>query len=330
VNRATVVILLAAFASTGCGGKAEEPPSTIWPKEQLPEAIAKVICRGVGSCCSSLGSAFDVALCESVLQARYAAQSICASSRAYQPEFGSACVTGIADAFAQCPNGVGMLGGGYCSSMCRGTSPVGATCTSFQDCAQSSTQRVSCSALGPNDNRVCFVQTRGRLGDTCVETCSEFEIKGKQGWSCSFPSLLAVAATSKAVSCYVTDGLYCSSQGICESRLPVGASCAPMHDVCTLGAVCAGDPPLCIVPAPIGGTCLSQASCAFLAYCTPEKVCVAKKALGVACVENGECASAQCDATTRVCVTNTSPVLGGIVINSAVCADPTAIPTLTF
>jgi hypothetical protein len=175
------------------------------------------------------------------------------------------------------------------SAPCRrifvGIVPVGQACFGGDECVPGST----CFPTGDGTKRQCtdWNALRGKLGQSCLFTCSEVE-EANDGVNCSGGGGAGGGSGtggSAPVNCFTNDGLYCDGANGCAKMPAIGQACST-------GAFCAGDAfcdqGIC-APKGTSGPCGLIDSCAATAYCAAEGQCQLRKASGEACTSDAEC-----------------------------------------
>jgi len=303
--RVSFVALLLVVASCGGtlspsdggpGGSAGAPvveSSEPVPLEQFPARFADAWCDNVGGCCSAGNWSFELATCKANAAGTMGARLVAVPPNGvYDPDAAGACLYAVASAARGCDATAEHLVEDACRALIVGTLPLGADCTSNQECVSAEEPSI-CSGLKyengfPSGTGVCAVKTvfsipHGQLGDECLDTC--------QG--SAEHALGCIASDSRrpnAVPCFTSDGLYCPGAGLtCQPSRQVGQSCT-MHD-CVAGAFCDA------------GTCAPQRSSgpceAWIDACSSDSFCNAgqcerKRPIGRSCQSSEWCEVNQC------------------------------------
>jgi len=264
--------LLACSGST-TGGTTSAGPV---PREQFASQFAHAICDNIGGCCQQSGVPHDPAACVQVLEPLYA-QLFGSYKSQYDAAKGGECVAYAANLAKSCtPNPPP----GPCDDVSVGTVPNGGQCQYSADCIRPPNGDVSC-----NDG-VCEQEPRGKLGDGCSGTCTEYG----NSTSCSGGS--GGTSGSGPAVCYTNDGLQCGSSGTCEALAALGAAC--QYGGCVAEAYCDWSAQKCVPRVTIGGSCTDTEDCVDGAFCDSTSKCAALLANGAACSSDSDCLSDAC------------------------------------
>ena len=279
---AVVWTLLAA-----CGGKSAESGVAPVALSDVPAKAVAAFCTGYGNCCASKGFAFNATACAANHQVN--PDTICPAPEVYDPQAAGDCIAELQAAYSACS--LSRTAMSACDRVCIGTAAPGASCTSDSDCAQPAFGTASCAWQNASSAAlVCVVRVPGKEGDACSSTCT----KSADGNGLACDSGVPVVGVtnsqpSGAASCYTNDGLYCSTNSVCQPLVAIGSSCTA-GDVCVNGA-----------------------------YCTTAQICGPQKAAGATCDTPLECLG-DCDLVTQLCVSvDATPRLD---VTAASCANP--------
>ena len=271
------------------------------PIEDFPRLYADAACNNLGPCCAQAGFPHDAAQCHAAMERslqREFEMELLQPNRAYDAVAARACLdagsasTPISRACTALPSAV--------SAPCRrifvGTLPVGQACLGGVECVPGST----CYPTGDGAKRQCtdWNALRGKLGQSCLFTCTEVE-EDKEGVDCSSRGGAGGGGGpggSAPVNCFTSDGLYCESAIGCAKIPAIGEACST--DFCAGEAFC--DQGIC-APKRTSGPCGLIDSCAATAYCAADGQCELRKATGEACTSDRECPTTDlCDGTCRL------------------------------
>ena len=275
-----------ATGTGGAGGNGGAiDPATISIPDPISESefkalIAVLGCDAEGPCCAAAGFQYNAATCQLLLTASW---NNSPPNTTFDSASAVACLKWL-QAKPAC--------GGQnpaCDSIYRGTLPTGAACQSDEECAPSGNLEVNCDST---DN-VCTTTSRGKLGDTCDETC----LAAAEGLTLCFTVFEAKVypVTPYAhMACDRAQGLFCdTSIRQCAALKGAGGSCTGRSD-CAVGMNCvvSGTKGTCEPNPTAGQPCPSTESvilCSFDAYCGSDEVCYTLKAAGQSCTTSAEC-----------------------------------------
>jgi len=286
------LLLLPFWLLSACGGLSTEPGTgALVPQSDLANRFASAVCNGYRGCCASTGFAFNQTACDAA--ARASVGSNPCPNGTYDPAAAGECFQAIETAYTSCSRTLpaGSPAVAACDRICTGSLPLGAACSSADECAPSAGGTVTCASSSATSlQRVCSSMPRGKAGDPCGLTCAG----SGSGQVCASvvtdPTQPAVPRSSGI--CYQDDGLYCSAAATptCQPVAPVGGPCEGFFGSCVAGAYCAA------------GTC------------------AVKKADGAACTAANECLGI-CDSVTKLCravaVTSTTLNVTADICNGA-------------
>jgi hypothetical protein len=245
----------------GCKSADQEEAAAI-SREELPAAIASVLCDSLRDCCSAAKFVFDSASCAAGVSARldaYLDQRTTAAV-SYDARAAGDCLAQL-EQTVRCGRTEGAENEGACRRMLSGTLAEGQPCSLTPECAEPGI----CSQDFATRESTCVHETirtlvHGREGDACSMTCDDED-------ACSYPELPGDTSgeptepTAPRVGCYIEDSLVCIE------------TCQRLKDV---GEPCAG-----------AGGCKD--------FCDRESmVCAAPRQNGAACREGFECQSGSC------------------------------------
>ncbi len=251
----------ASGGAAGAGGVLNEA--------NAPALFAEALCDNIQPCCQDAGLVYDAEACK-VTSARELKSSLDQPDTVFDPEGARRCLDAMLQALTTCSD----VERSECSGMIKGTLPAGAPCTSPLSCAAPEVGDAYCQ-------EVCIQVPRGKSGDGCNSTCTDFP-----GYLSCFG-----AGSSGPASCYTNDGLYCAASGKCEALIKAGEPCRPGG--CVAGNYCAQ---VCKPTVGVGSACSSYDACGETAYCDfAISRCVAKKPAGAACDDLNQCLDGYCN-----------------------------------
>ncbi len=281
--------LLAAAASFGGCGKTGDGGAV--ERSELPAAVANVMCGSLGSCCKSSSFAFDEAACRRQQTAVLADElsRFDPKNVSYDAQAAGDCLAALA-AHIECGRIDDSSANATCQKIFSGKLGLGEVCTDSMECARPAAGGSAFCETTPNDAvvKVCMQQAgsagvHGKKGQSCNGSC--------EGDNCSIaaePVPGDTATPTQPVLCYQSDGLYCSSSGVCEALLGRGQPCTDFAS-CTADLFCDLTTGACAAPLALGASCNSSYECQSH-YCTDDTSRCAERT-----VTSAQCASAQLD-----------------------------------
>jgi hypothetical protein len=277
---------LSAACFGACGSSESGPPV---PIDDLPRLIADAFCNNIGPCCEQAGFPHDPAQCHATTEngARGQIEKIrMQPAIGYDPVAARGCVDVYVSVMQAC------TGQGQIEAACRrvffGTLQPGQTCASNGECIPGAT------CHGTSGGRQCVdsKELRGKLGQMCSATCTEFE---NGSGSCSGSGGAGGqggSSGSPPVSCYTNDGLYCDGSNACATVPGIGQACMTGLQ-CGAQAFC--DNGICAAKRTSGSCGEFNDGCADTAYCEwNTQQCHPRKPTGASCATSVECATDAC------------------------------------
>jgi len=261
VKRATGWFGVALVCAVFGGCKSADDDAAPVSQNELPGAVANLVCDSLGACCSSAKLVFDSTNCHAAESAliRNKLRETLTPAVKYDAQAAGDCVAALKkDSVCGSTDNADAIPA--CERMFIGTLAEGQPCTNSAECAGQG----SCTEDPTTFERVCRVLSagnaawiRGKLGDSCQGSCEDAA-------SCSstpvpgdvFVDPNAPAATP--VACYYSDSLYCD--GTCKKVKAIGEACATSN-ACEDGLFCDFDPGICAAPHPNGATCIGGFEC---------------------------------------------------------------------
>jgi hypothetical protein len=312
-----------AGAAAGAGGTGAGGGITGAPVSQADfgNALASAVCDHVGACCMQYGVPFDAATCKSTAQAQGAQLAMVdPASTAFDPQAAGDCLAQISAVLQGCVYTGTDNPIPACDRMLVGVLPLGASCTSSDQCMSGDCGYPDFAMPGAVLQCItAAVRSHGHAGDPCSSTCTE-EPGG--GTACAATGSAGAGgadgpggsggAPAQPVDCYTNDNLYCgTTQKTCSVLPAVGAACADGQ--CQAGAYCDTlGTGLCAL-AQGNNPCSNDSECAMGSYCPlgmpTFNGCSPRLADGAACTNGGGCLSGGC--------------------NSGLCGPPTVASTRT-
>lgn len=267
---------LLLLAAAGCGKDSDDPSDG--------DRFIAQLCDELAGCCEAAGRPADGAQC----RAFYGAF---APSGSYDPAAGSACLDEVrSSGERKCdsssmatPSCDKVFGSG-------GTKKPGEACDDDSDCASSDSGRVDCVSKYSQGatTRQCQVRAPGMAGSSpCVGTV-DGNITFSSGASDDVPTM--------GYLCDLADGVACDSQtGACEALGAEGEPCSGGSYQCVTSTYCDSAEGMCKSRLAIGAACQRDDECRAGAYCpSNDQVCAARRALGDTCATDAECESENC------------------------------------
>lgn len=250
-----VAVACALFGGCKSGPTDAEPVS----QNDLPGALASVVCDSLGGCCSSAKLVFDSTNCRGAESARIRAKlnDTLTGAVEYDAEAAGECVVELKKR-AKCGNLEIAEDIPACNDFLVGTLAAGQPCENSEECASG-----YCSTDSLTFERTCVVSVehtpvaRGKAGDACEANCEDAD-------SCSFSAPTGdvigepVDPSGLPVACYRTDSLYCN--GTCQPLQAIGENCTD-SSACKDGLFCDFDSSICTAPHPDGAACDSDYEC---------------------------------------------------------------------
>ena len=286
---------LGSGGSSGAGGSDPAEPLSI---EEFDEELVEIYCAWLPSCCGVLGLELTQADCRTRLGAAYEAQrtNIDPAHYTYDADAAGECAVGLRQYYAAvgCDGDAEAVGFDLarvasCQRVFAGKLEPGSVCMSDIECAEGSDEWADCTTVDPEDARTwCVANRRAKEGDDCFWNCSERQCVGGPD---------AIPAVSGW--CYESDGLYCTTDNVCERQSALGEACigtSACHD-----SYCELDE--CVALGSLGAPCESDLQCDSPLLCDDDSLeCVAAKSNGEPCDLHVECQSQLCHPDLRECV----------------------------
>ena len=299
------VASLAALACLGC--KSSEGAAPNVSSNEFAAQYASAHCESIGPCCAQAGIASDVESCRSTLQPSLAAKVRILLDNpkiAYNESATGMCLDEIRAAYTACTDRT-RPASRACQQVFVGTVPIGGACSTSDECVEKPGGTVFCSHAVCTWNANMTEQPRGKLGDGCNATCQS----GNGTSSCSGSG---VVDGGSSTTCWVSDGLNCSSGRVCTAVSGIGQRCSGSYS-CVEGAHCQNA--LCVANAATG-PCTSEFDC-LGTYCDfTSQQCTPLKANGETCSYDDECTGGDCyQAKCRTWTPATAVVCAGLLGN---------------
>jgi hypothetical protein len=282
------LIPVAVLLVGACGGTTTSSSGGAGPvpEEQFLEAYATAICDNIGPCCQADGYTLDAAKCRTLLVAELGDELPQPGSAAvYDANAGGNCIAAVTKVAQSCGGEENL---DVCEGIYKGKLAAGEPCTSSFECATPPGGQAYCDVTSDTGGNVCVASARGKLGDTCSETCTE------EGTSTSCTTSSEVPPN--AATCYTNDGLRCGEGNTCATLIPLGGAC-PGYEGCVQGAFCDSTSGTCVATKSVGEACTgySWSECAEGLHCSQSQVCEAAKPDGAACESWEDCESGNCE-----------------------------------
>jgi hypothetical protein len=267
------------------------PPSGPVQKSDFAKQFAAAVCEGIVDCCRAGGYSANTPKCESVAESAFKeifAVALTSQNVNYDPALAQHCVSAYYEAALGCTDrDLLHTAATLCNSVFDGAVPLGGVCTVSGECAEDSTYFATC------ENGVCIKGdtasemgsgTHAKLGEACGSSCQNFSDGSQTCASSGTPPSTA--------SCWINEGLACSSNFVCVEAPQVGQACASSNS-CAAGTYCKNK--LCVAQIDSGSCASDLDACSDAFYCdSASKMCTPKKANGVACTASQECTGGDC------------------------------------
>ena len=291
-------------------------------QDHFAAQYAQALCSSLQGCCAENGISQDYAACtkgwsEAVNNILFGPNA----TGEYNTTLATSCIAEVQAAQGQsCQPVPGSLSSARatCQAVFAGQVPVGAPCSTANDCMQMEGSVITCAVVPgdagaaggggqlPLSNPVSLQDIPLRLENVpiCVAEPPPDAGTAMGMMSCSID---ATAGTDTCTSA----GMYCdpmmlvcmpmaAAMGACDPS--VIASCLP-GAYCTPAAMGAG---ACAAAGPVGTACTNPAQCDSTGMCdlTGTHACVAILQPGQACTSGNQCTIGLCDPTAKVCLAN--------------------------
>lgn len=246
----TAASLAWGFIAVGCNGSTSAGPGEAGRSappvsaSDFRNALAHALCDNIAGCCQKAGYVYNDAECMSVQLPAILFEGLPKHAK-FNAQQAGVCVQDTATIARSCDRSKAPFDdlATSCNSVFTGTQPPGAACQTSLDCAEPSGGTAFCHA------GLCVTVTRATAGAPCVQTCNDNGSFNDRGLFCFDKS---GPATSGGAACFLSDGLYCSSQSRCAPLPGVGQNCSA-DSGCSIGAYCSSG--VCRQAVPIGGDC---------------------------------------------------------------------------
>jgi hypothetical protein len=238
------------------GGPTDGGPTGSVSQGDFLRKVADAICENVGACCAAANIPYDRAGCEAFVL-RDGLVLTPPPHAIWDGVEAAKCVESYVRSATTCYRS--RADDSACDHIYRGTLPEGAACIDSKECADIRGTEAACSGTTPTTVRCIVVEwpVRGRAGDACKDTCI--------GAGC-------LRSASGASSCYLNDGLVCSSSlGVCVPLPGLGEPCNDLY--CAAGLHCSTLDSVCQATRPNGEFCESDQECS-------EETCVDSQCRG--------------------------------------------------
>lgn len=167
--------------------------------------------------------------------------------------------------------------------------PLGAACTSDNDCAPAAGGTVRCARTDPVGKERCQLQIDGHAGDgPCLGTVEVSGFLGQPGFY----------SAERVYLCHLSDGLYCTPSSTCADAIGVGQPCIVGPSSCEDGNFCERTTKTCAAFLGEGSSCDQNFyACARGLSCN-QGTCRPEGAFGARCASAADCGSKNCVAGT--------------------------------
>lgn len=289
------VCLLSAVGVLGACGKSESSAAPV-SREELPRAVADLLCDSLAPCCDDAGQPFDIAACKSTWMAQISASydELDSTRVEYDAAAAGECLAGVRG-HVQCGE-VDNDGEDVpaCENILRGKVAEGQPCETSQECARSAGEDASCEYDDASLASRCKIyrpgsQPRGKAGDNCNQTCDD-----AGGESCTTFVSPGGPTTPSAppAACHTSDGLYCAFDQItfsqtCAALSKAGEPCNDFGDNCGHGSVCDYNSRLCTLPRANGQACDANELCTS-EFCSNQGLCGPRTVSAEECSLSGD------------------------------------------
>ncbi len=241
VVRACAWPLVSLFLTAACGAgdAGQRPPLSRAADDGMEKLTTGVsqLCAALGRCCATGGFAFNRGACEARARRRFV-EPQCQQGAFFDVEAATECLDRAIELVNGCQEEQDVP---VCDRICTGRKPMGAPCTTTDECAKGDAIQVQCRPV--DDVDVCAPQ-RARRGELCTSTVSDATPGHRMTWLNS-PS-------QRGGACHYEDGLYCDPQNRCQALVAQGGDC--QSDVaCGSAAWCDPEQHQCVpCSAPVG------------------------------------------------------------------------------
>lgn len=276
--------LLLAIATASCGSTTEAPvDSTRIPEAEFCDAYATRICGVYSPCCAQIGHRLDEEQCRILAkgECQANANSARAEGRIYDAATARDCITRLDDGVVSClidPDIRKNIEPTCKRDVYRGSTPLGGSCQSDDDCARHPDGRTECDTHTLGATFTCVLPVSSDLAGPCLERDDNHRL-----FVCR-------------------RGLTCHSSHTCVSALGEGSTCAfgPERAECASPYLCMNG--VCTAPPKVGEACeiVAPRVCGLDAFCnTDSGVCEALLEEGASCSDSERCESRRCKGTCQ-------------------------------
>jgi hypothetical protein len=268
-------LVVACSGSTSGGGTSAAPV----PADQFVSRYVGAVCDNIGGCCQKSGFAYDAQGCTALGTQEIGAEfNPNQQGVVYDADAAGACIAALQKAASTCSS-FDVESASACAGIFKGTLQEGAACTSSMQCATPVAGDAYCDVPLDGQSGTCVVHARGKAGDACNATCTDYPDGSGE---CS-----SSTSSTGTATCYTNDGLYCDQT--CKPVIAVGQPCE--IEGCAMGAYCNNG--FCTAYPAAGEACAQGYLCAQGTFCQGS-TCQAQLADGQACESGDQCKSGSC------------------------------------
>jgi hypothetical protein len=275
-----------ALGLVACGGHAHSESSDGVPEDRFSTELSAALCDAIARCCNAEDRELDRSTCLARATASYS--DLTRDARRDQYIYDSNAAGKCLDAWQSardCNEATGVAGT-RCESAFKGKLAAGEPCQASVECQSPTFGRARCARTEDGERR-CVREPRQQAGESCYWTCTS----GPNGpGGCGGGGSMRGKFIQGA--CYQGDGLYCSSEDICEEFAESGDPCTPTKQ-CKPGTFCDYEGGVCRTRGAAGDPCTNTSECEDRLVCT-EEVCAPALEGGSPCVSSDACASHLC------------------------------------
>ena len=315
-------VLVTAIVGVVVEQTACNPQPTYVTEDRFAAQYAQALCSSLQGCCAENGISQSYESCTQGWAAQVNNLLYCPNSTGeYNITLGTSCIAEVQAAQGQsCQPVPGSLSSARptCQSVFAGQVPLGAPCSTANDCMQMDGSIIICSVV-PGD--------AGGGGGGQLPLSDPSALK-TQGFGVSLENVpICVAEAPPDAGMAMMAPCSIDTAAGTDTCIPTGAYCDPMMKVCTpfAGAMGMCDPAVlasclpgfycvgsgmaagtCAQAGPVGTPCTAAAMCDSTGMCdlTATKTCIPILQPGAACTSDSQCSIGLCDPTAKICLAN--------------------------
>jgi len=298
------------------------PQPTYVSQDRFAAQYAQALCSSLQGCCAENGISQDYATCTQGWAAQinnllYGPES----TGEYNITLGTACIAEVQAAQGQsCQPVPGSLSSARptCQSVFAGQVPLGAPCSTANDCQQMDGAIITCAVVpgdagggGGGQLPLAFpgVDLQGfSVTPENVPVCVA-EPPPDAGMGMTMPACTIDKAAGTDTCTHA--GGYCDPMMlVCMPQAAAMGACDPaVVASCLPGAFCTGNGMgggMCAAAGPVGSPCTDASMCDATGMCdfAKTKTCIPILQPGAACTSGSQCSIGVCDPTSKICLAN--------------------------